>query len=361
MVIKNHKDVYYDFMVEHGRNIQEKPSFPAGLYLLVIAGFIGFVRKMVQNEMNAIENNNINVIANAFKEKAVLPWYKGTKSLAEGKEKSVFKKAAQSRLEAFESFDDLDKAIKAAESAGDEAKVATAKEALTQACKAFSEGSRLHEIQTRAYGLVVAAGKADPLGQTPQASLGIGLELNDLESFNRFKAALLQSVIWASRQVKNEAAQAAAKTEAEKKAKFDIEEITSHVFEDLQAWRDSKASDKEILKDVKTVVLRTESLLRAELRQIEDEGSGSTARAYALLDFVEDEIRSELEQMLSDSTLRLKDRDGSKIWQTGKILVGTTARKIIEAAMIKLRAIQSKADRSLDRLHALEGAAKITW
>lgn len=319
--------------------------------------------------MATVETNNavnpVVIIANSFKERAVLPWYKSESTIAVGNGKAVFKKAAKNRLDDFEEFDSLDKALKEAEASGDKVKIEAAEEAITKACKAFGEAGRLHELQTRAFAIAQAAAKADPLGQTPMSSLGVGLDLDSEESFKEFKSALLQAVIWGSRQVKNEAAQAAAKAETEKKAKDEVETLFESIYstesdEDLKAWT-NHSSDEDFLKAGKTVILRAQSLVRAELKSVEEQGSGSTARANAILDEVE-VICSDMEQGLSDKALHAKDRDGSKIWgQPSKLQIGTTARKILEACQIKLSALHSKADRTLSRLDAMRGSAKIEW
>lgn len=323
---------------------------------------------MVQTIENAaIENNNINnvinVIANVFKEKAVMPWYKQEQDRA-AKGKAAFKKAAQSRLEYFLCFDDLDKAVKEAKTLSEDVfALPQAEDALLKACKTFGEGGKLHELQTRTFALAQEAAKADPLGQTPMAALGVGLGLDDEGSFSEFKTALVQAVIWASRQVKNEAAQAKAKAEADKKAMADVEKLFEPIYggDEVEAWTNDRSSDEEFLRAGKVLILRAQSVIRTELRTIDEQGSGSTARARAILDEV-DVICSDMEQGLSDKALHSKDKDGSKIWgQPSKLQIGTTARKIIEAAQIKLSALHSKADRTLSRLSAMEGAAKIVW
>lgn len=330
------------------------------MYLLVIVGLIGFVRKMAQEiKENAVIDNTM-IIANSFKEKACLPWFKSEFAIANGKGKAVFKKAAQNRLDDFEEFDGLDKAVKAAK---DESEITAAKENLTKASKAFGEGGHLHEIQTRAFALAQAAAKADPLGQTPMSSLGIGLSLDSEKDFGLFKEALVQSVIWSARQVKNEAAQAAAKAEAEEKAKAEVETLFEAIYDgpEVEAWLTQGSEDEAFLKAGKTIILRAQSLIRAELKGIEEQGSGSTARANAILDLVE-EICSDMEQGLSDKALHAKDRDGSRIWgQPTRLQIGTTARKILEACQVKLSALHSKADRTLSRLAAMQGSAKIVW
>lgn len=318
---------------------------------------------MTQNENVAIENNNVNAIANAFKEKAVLPWYKGEDAIIGGKEKAAFKKAAKNRIDAFLAFDGLDKAIKKAGDSDDVFALAEAKEAFTNACKAFGENGRLHELQTRAFAIVQEAGKADPLGQTPMAALGVGLGLDDEESFSEFKTALVQAVVWGSRQIKNEAAQAVAKAKADKAAKETVEAIFEPFFEgeSMEAWFDQKATDKSFLKASKVLIFRVQDLLRTELKAVDEQGSGSTVRARAILDYIED-ICSDTEQGLTDKALHAKDKDGSRIWgKQNQLQIGTTARKILEACQVRISSLQSRVDRTLGRLSAMEGAAKITW
>jgi len=318
---------------------------------------------MVTIENNAIIVNPTTVIANTFKEKVILPWYKGESAIAGGKEKAAFKKAAQNRVNDFLAFDDLDKAVKEASTTDNVFMQAQAKEAFEKACKAFGENGRLHEIQTRAFAIAQTSAKADPLGQTPLAGLGVGLSLDYEESFDLFKEALIQAVIWASRQVKNEATQAKAKAEADKKAKADIEAIFEPLFEgeDLASWFDQEATDEAFLKAGKALIFRVQDLLRTELKAVDEQGSGSTARARAILNYIED-ICSDMEQGLTDKALHAKDKDGSRIWgKQNQLQIGTTARKIIEACQVRLSSLQSRVDRTLSRLDALKGAAKITW
>lgn len=159
------------------------------------------------------------------------------------------------------------------------------------------------------------------------------------------------------------AAQAKAKAEADKKAMADVEKLFEPIYggDEVEAWTNDRSSDEEFLRAGKVLILRAQSVIRTELRTIDEQGSGSTARARAILDEV-DVICSDMEQGLSDKALHSKDKDGSKIWgQPSKLQIGTTARKIIEAAQIKLSALHSKADRTLSRLSAMEGAAKIVW
>jgi hypothetical protein len=309
------------------------------LYLLVIVGFIGFVREMVTAiENNAIENNNVNVIANAFKEKAVMPWYKGTKSLAEGKGKSAFKKAALKRLGTFEAF------------AGEEGDPT-----------AFAESGPLCEITRSAWSIAEAAAKADPTGTTPMGSLGIGLGIRDRSSIEIFKESLIQATTWASRQVANEMAQAAAKAEAKKAAEDDVKEIFSTFFEEgVDALDDPQASDAEILSAAKIICTRIQKFLFKELSEIQKNGSGTVARAEAILERVRD-FDQALRQGLSDKALNAVDSDGIKIWISNAPFPATTARRILESCQIKVSALQSRADRTLSRLRAAQGVGSIEW
>ena len=289
-------------------------------------------------ENNAVIENRILVVANLLKEKVVLPWVKAVKSFIEGKAKAVFKKTAKDRLEVFRKFN------------GDDLTV-------------FGEGGKLSEISRSAWQVAAEAAKSDKIGATPMGALGIGLSLGDEGSKADFKEALCQAVIWAERQVSNEAAQAAAKAEAAAKAKADIEALFDPIFaeEGVEAWTNDKASDEEFLKAGKALILKAQALIRAELKTINEQGSGSTARSQAILDIVE-EICSDAEQGLSDKTLHLHDKDGQKIWGIpAKLQIGTTSKKILEACQIKLSALQSKADRSLARINAAKGVGSIEW
>lgn len=318
---------------------------------------------MVTAVENAAIENNVIVIANLFKERAVMPWYKDEVSSSTGKGKAAFKKAAQNRINDFLEFDDLDKAIKEAEASDDVFALVNAKEAFSKACKAFGENGRLHELQTRAFALVQAAGKADPIGRTPLAGLGVGLSIDDERSFADFRSALVQAVIWSCRQIKNEKSQALAKALADKAAKEAVEALFEPLFEgeEMEAWFDQKASDEEFLRAGKALIFKVQDLLRTELKTVEAEGSGSTARARAILNEILG-ICSDMEQGLSDKALHAKDRNNSKIWgEPSRLQIGTTARKILEACQVKMSALHSKADRTLSRLSALQGAAKIVW
>lgn len=296
---------------------------------------------MTQNENVAIENNNtIMIIANAFKEKAVMPWYKGTKSLAEGKGKSAFKKAALKRLEAFEAF---------ASEEGDPTN--------------FAGIESLCEISRSAWSIAESAAKADPTGTTPMGGLGIGLSLSDpdLESIEIFKKSLIQAVTWAARQVANEAAQARAKAQAKAQAEEDVKSVFDDFYEGVDAWEDPE-SDEALLLASKTIGLRIQKFLKKELEGIQENGSGIVARAEAIVK----EIRlfeGDLRQSLSERALNAVDPDGVKIWigTAVPLLPATTARRIIENCQVRISALQSKADRTLTRLRASKGVGSIKW
>jgi len=295
---------------------------------------------MVTIENNAIENNNtIMIIANAFKEKAVMSWYKGTKTLCEGKGKSTFKKAARTRLKAFEDFAD--------EESGNPA--------------FFTEGGLLCEIARSAWSIAESAAKADPTGTTPIGGLGIGLSISDPESIEIFKESLVQAVTWAARQVANEAAQAEAKAQAKAQAEGDIESVFDAFYKDVDSWDDPE-SDEALLLASKTIGLRIQKFLKKELEEIQKNGSGIVARAEAIVK----EIRlfeGDLRQSLSEKAINAVDPDGVKIWigTAVPLLPATTARRIIENCQVRISALQSKADRTLTRLRASKGVGSIKW
>jgi hypothetical protein len=310
-------------------------------------------------ENAAVIENNLLVVANAIKDKVVSPWIKREKAFSDTS-KGAFKKAAESRLEAAEGVEKTSWALKNAQTEADKVK---AESEFAEAIKAFGEGGKLSGVQTLAYELAVNSAKADPIGQTPMSSLGVGLGLGDEESITLFKNALVQAVVWAISSARNEAEQAAAKAAAQAKAKAEVEDLIKPLYEgeEVHAWTDSKSSDEEFLKAGKVLILRFQNLIRAELKMIGENGSGSTARSQAIFDEVEI-LCSDMEQELSDKALHLRDKEGNKIWgQAVKLQIGTTARKILEACQIKLASLQSKADRTISRLNALKGAAKIAW
>lgn len=288
------------------------------------------------NETAVIDNNMI--IANVFKEKACLPWFKGTKALVEGKGKVAFKKPAEKRLKAFEAF----------ATEGDPT--------------AFAEKGPLCEITRSAWAIADAASKADPTGTTPMGSLGVGLGISDSDSINLFKEALIQAVTWASRQVANEKAQAEAKAHAQKQAESNVEEIFNAFYtEDVdKVWKDPKATDEQLLNTAKTLCLRVQKFLRQELLEIQKNQKGSVARSEAILEEVK-VIESDLRQSLSDKALHAVDTDGVKIWISSNFQPATTARRILENCQIRVSALQSRADRTLARLRASQGVGQISW
>lgn len=319
---------------------------------------------MVQTIENNAIINSVKDLANLFKEKVALTWYKSTVDYIKSKPKAAFRKAAEARIAAFEKIGVIDNEVKEAESSGDETRIKDATTAFAEAIKVFGEGGKLSEIQTSAYGLVTSTAKTDPTCQTSIGQIGMGLEIGDEDNIRIFKTALVQSVIWAGSQIKNEAAQAAAKAAAEKKAKEDAWTAFKPLFEGLAGWQDDEddpSDDETVLLSTKTLIGGAWKVLSKELKVIESEGSGSTALSVALAEEVED-ICSELEQRLSPKTLSMRDKDGTKIWTPRKnLFTGTTARKILEAAQVRLSALRSKVDRTLSRLSAMKGAAKITW
>lgn len=291
-----------------------------------------------------IENNplvdNAMIIANSFKEKACLPWFKGTKALCEGKGKAAFKKAAEKRLKAFEAF--------AATEGGDPT--------------SFSESGPLCEITRSAWAIADSASKSDPTGTTPMGALGVGLGISDSGSIQLFKDALVQATTWAARQIANEKSQAAAKAQAKAQAEEDVESIFDAFFsEDVdRIWKNPKSSDEELLNATKTICLRIQKFLRQELSEIEKNGKGIVARAEAIYGEIQ-VVESDLRQGLSDKALHSVDADGVKIWISNNIQPATTARRILENCQIKTSALQSKADRTLARLRASQGVGQITW
>lgn len=294
---------------------------------------------MVQNENVVAIENNVKEIANVFKEKACLTWFKGTENLAKGKGKSSFKKAAEKRLEAFLAF---------ASEEGDPAN--------------FAGNESLCEIARSAWAIAEAAAKADPTGATPMGALGIGLAISDPGSILLFKESLIQATMWAARQISNEAAQAAAKKAAQKAAEKDIASIFDAFFDEgvKEVWEDGKASDEALLNTAKILCLRVQKFLRQELEEIQKNGAGTVARAEAIHEEIR-VIESDLYQGLSDKSLHAVDKDGVKIWVTGKLQPATTARRILENCQIHVSALQSKADRTLARLRATKGVGQITW
>lgn len=293
---------------------------------------------MAQIENSAVIENNI--IANSFKEKACLPWFRGTKALAEGKGKAAFKKAAKNRLETFEAFAD--------EEGGDPT--------------AFAESGPLCEISRSAWAIAEDAAKADPTGTSPMSALGVGLGIADESSIASFKEALIQAVTWAARQVANEAAQKAAKEAAQKAAEEDVKSVFDSFFtEDVnEVWTNSKATDEAMLRTAKTVCLRIQKFLRQELLEIEKNGKGIVARAEAILEEIK-VVESDLRQALSDKALHAVGTDGVKIWISSNFQPATTARRILENCQVRVSALQSKADRTLARLRASQGVGQIAW